>query len=69
MEGIYTCSSSERILNSEKELERELKDLQDEIESGGIIGKKDLQSFRLGTFLYFGIIHFQTSFYCLVFHF
>lgn len=50
MEGIYLCSTSERILNSEKELERELKDLQNEIESGGVIGKKDLQSFRLGFF-------------------
>ena len=39
MEGVYLCSSSERVTNLEKELEKELKYLQNEIESGGIIGK------------------------------
>ena len=46
MEGIYNCSSSEKVLNLEKELEKELKDLQNEIESGGVIGKTEYQSFR-----------------------
>lgn len=46
MEGVYMCSSSERVINAEKELEKELHNLQHEIESGGIIGKTDVQSFR-----------------------
>lgn len=46
MEGVYLCSSSERVTNLEKELEKELKYLQNEIESGGIIGKNEIQSFR-----------------------
>eukprot|EP00111_Clytia_hemisphaerica_P003675 TCONS_00010519-protein len=45
MEGIYNCSSSEKVLNLEKELEKELKDLQNEIEAGGVIGKTEHQSF------------------------
>ena len=47
MEGIFEISTSDRVKSLDRELERELKDLQNEIEEGNFLAKKDPpESFR-----------------------
>ena len=46
MEGIYNVSSSEKVRNLEKDLQKELRDLKIDIESGDFLSKTGSKSFR-----------------------
>lgn len=46
MEYVYKISSTERVHNLEKELQKELKDLQSEVEDVSLLGKNEQQNFR-----------------------